>query len=267
MMASTPLGKHTEYVDTYSPDLLFPIARQTAGMWGKDIWTCYEVSWLNQDGLPQLGVLVLDVPADSSHIVESKSLKLYLNGFNQEKIADTELVDRVQQDLSRLLDCDQIKVSLLAAGKPTVQAFEGVLLDQLEVTASHYDIEASLLQNSADSQQGEVEEALVTHLFRSNCPVTNQPDWASVLIRYQGQAIDHASLLAYLVSYRKHQGFHEQCVETIYRDIWQQCQPQQLMVYARFLRRGGIDINPLRTSCMDFASDFLAADAWRQVRQ
>lgn len=271
-MAATPLGKHTEYVDTYSPELLFPIARRegreqlglTGEVIGKDLWTCYEVSWLNPNGLPQLGVLVLDVPANSSHIVESKSLKLYLNGFNQEQLSAADLIARVQNDLRQLLSCEHVQVYLLDADQPNVQPFDGIVIDGLDVSVSDYDIEPNLLRHD---DRGDVSETLVSHLFRSNCPVTNQPDWASVMVRYQGKGIDHASLLAYLVSYRKHQGFHEQCVETIYRDLWQHCQPNALLVYARFLRRGGIDINPLRASSLDDAQGYLAPAAWRQIRQ
>lgn len=272
-IVSTPLGQATDYVDTYSPELLHPIpraeARETLSLSnddfvGKDLWTCYEVSWLNNHGLPQIGVLTIDVPADSPNIVESKSLKLYLNGYNQEQTTSDDLAQRVQADLRKLLGHEEVRVHFLDKNQLIPQAFTGKVLDQLSVSTSHYDIEPSLLVHD---RRNFTAETVVTHLFRSNCPVTNQPDWASVMVRYQGKGIDHKGLLAYLVSYRKHQGFHEQCVENIYRDIWQQCQPEQLLIYARFLRRGGIDINPLRASTAEYAAGFLRADAWRQPRQ
>jgi len=259
------LGKASVYVDQYDPGLLFPIPRapkrQEIGIegaprfLGADFWTAYELSWLNLRGKPQLALAHITVPAQSSHIIESKSFKLYLNSFNNTRLASAdELRERLRQDLGaavwhggpvqagvgvRLVMPEQFDAQPL-------QELDGLNLDRLDVECSHYQPAPQLLR--ANTDEGPVTETLVSHLLKSNCLVTGQPDWGSVQIRYSGPAIDQAGLLQYLVSFRNHNEFHEQCVERIYMDLWTRCKPTQLTVYARYTRRGGLDINPWRTS-------------------
>ncbi|MEY2772226.1 MAG: NADPH-dependent 7-cyano-7-deazaguanine reductase QueF [Pseudomonadota bacterium] len=259
------LGKASVYVDQYDPGLLFPIPRapkrQEIGIegaprfLGADFWTAYELSWLNLRGKPQVALAHITVPAQSSHIIESKSFKLYLNSFNNTRLASAdELRERLRQDLGaavwhggpvqagvgvRLVMPEQFDAQPL-------QELDGLNLDRLDVECSHYQPAPQLLR--ANTDEGPVTETLVSHLLKSNCLVTGQPDWGSVQIRYSGPAIDQAGLLQYLVSFRNHNEFHEQCVERIYMDLWTRCKPTQLTVYARYTRRGGLDINPWRTS-------------------
>ncbi len=259
------LGKASVYVDQYDPGLLFPIPRapkrQEIGIegaprfLGADFWTAYELSWLNLRGKPQVALAHITVPAQSSHIIESKSFKLYLNSFNNTRLASAdELRERLRQDLGaavwhggpvqagvgvRLVMPEQFDAQPL-------QELDGLNLDRLDVECSHYQPAPQLLR--ANTEEGPVTETLVSHLLKSNCLVTGQPDWGSVQIRYSGPAIDQAGLLQYLVSFRNHNEFHEQCVERIYMDLWTRCKPTQLTVYARYTRRGGLDINPWRTS-------------------
>ncbi len=257
--ADSPLGKTSVYTDSYDPGLLFPMPRAekraelglsgTLPFFGMDIWNAYELSWLNQRGKPQVAIATLLVPADSPNMVESKSMKLYLNSLNQTRIDSQEaLVALLQGDLSAALGAE-IQIKLLASqdfGKQVVGEFEGLLLDRLDIAVDRYAPEPELLRAASD--QAPVEESLVSHLLRSNCPVTNQPDWASIQIRYSGPAIDQEGLLKYLIGFRQHQEFHEHCVERVFMDIQRQCQPSKLMVSARYTRRGGIDINPWRAN-------------------
>ena len=257
--ADSPLGKTSVYTDSYDPGLLFPMPRAekraelglsgTLPFFGMDIWNAYELSWLNQRGKPQVAIATLLVPADSPNMVESKSMKLYLNSLNQTRVDSQEaLVALLQGDLSAALGAE-IQIKLLASqdfGKQVVGEFEGLLLDRLDIAVDRYAPEPELLR--AASNQAPVEESLVSHLLRSNCPVTNQPDWASIQIRYSGPAIDQEGLLKYLIGFRQHQEFHEHCVERVFMDIQRQCQPSKLMVSARYTRRGGIDINPWRAN-------------------
>ncbi len=257
--ADSPLGKTSVYTDSYDPGLLFPMPRAekraelglsgTLPFFGMDIWNAYELSWLNQRGKPQVAIATLLVPADTPNMVESKSMKLYLNSLNQTRIDSQEaLVALLQGDLSAALGAE-IQIKLLASqdfGKQVVGEFEGLLLDRLDIAVDRYAPEPELLRAASD--QAPVEESLVSHLLRSNCPVTNQPDWASIQIRYSGPAIDQEGLLKYLIGFRQHQEFHEHCVERVFMDIQRQCQPSKLMVSARYTRRGGIDINPWRAN-------------------
>ena len=257
--ANSPLGKTSVYTDSYDPSLLFPMPRAekraelglsgTLPFFGMDIWNAYELSWLNQRGKPQVAIATLLVPADSPNMVESKSMKLYLNSLNQTRIDSQEdLVALLQSDLSAALGAE-IQIKLLASqdfGKQVIGEYEGLLLDRLDIAVDRYAPEPELLR--AASNQAPVEESLVSHLLRSNCLVTNQPDWASIQIRYSGPAIDQEGLLKYLIGFRQHQEFHEHCVERVFMDIQRQCQPSKLMVSARYTRRGGIDINPWRAN-------------------
>jgi 7-cyano-7-deazaguanine reductase len=255
----SPLGKSSAYQTQYAPELLFPIPRQqkrdeigiagTLPFFGVDIWNAYEISWLNMRGKPQVAIATVSVPADSSNIVESKSFKLYLNSFNQTRLSSTDaLLELLREDLSgavgapvhiRLTTPDQFEA--LKMGEP-----EGLLLDRLDIEVDQYTPMPELL--FANHDEAPVEETLVSHLLKSNCLVTGQPDWATVQIHYAGPQIDQESLLRYLIGFREHNEFHEQCVERIFMDVLRQCKPGKLSVYARYTRRGGLDINPWRAN-------------------
>ncbi len=255
----SPLGKNTIYADRYDPTLLFAIPRadkraeigvaEPLPFHGVDIWNAYELSWLDLRGKPAVALAEFRVPAASPNIIESKSFKLYLNGFAQERIADAAtLTDTLMHDLSTAAGAVvSVQLSEANAAALPVTDLDGHLLDAQDIAIDHYGPpEAGFLQ--ADVGATPVAETVVSHLLRSNCPVTGQPDWGSVQIAYRGAPIDHAGLLRYLVSFRDHNEFHEQCVERIFVDLLQRCAPLQLSVYARYTRRGGLDINPFRSS-------------------
>lgn len=256
---ASPLGKPAAYQTQYDPSLLFPIARQdkrqelgiggTLPFFGIDIWNAYEVSWLNLRGKPQIAVATATVPADSPSIVESKSFKLYLNSFNQTRLAGPDaLLELLRADLSSAFGAPvQLALTLPDAfSKLKMEELDGLLLDRLDIEVTEYAPDPSLLK--ANHDEAPVEEVLVSHLLKSNCLVTGQPDWGSVQIRYVGSAIDQEGLLKYLIGFREHNEFHEQCVERIFMDVLRQCKPQKLSVYARYTRRGGLDINPWRSN-------------------
>ena len=259
------LGKSSSYVDQYDAALLFPIARRskrdeigltgTLPFFGADLWTAYELSWLNPRGKPQLALARITVPAESTHIVESKSVKLYLNSFNNSVFSDAAAVQtRLREDLSAAIWQDGAVMSSIGVqlvlpqdfDKEPVHELDGLNLDRLDLECSHYQPAPELL--TAQSNEAPVTETLTSQLLKSNCLVTGQPDWGSVRISYTGPQIDQAGLLLYIVSFRNHNEFHEQCVERIFMDIWRACKPSKLEVYARYTRRGGVDINPWRTS-------------------
>ena len=256
---ASPLGKPAVYQAQYDPSLLFPIARQgkrdelgisgTLPFFGIDIWNAYELSWLNLRGKPQVAIATVTVPADSPNIIESKSFKLYLNSFNQTKLTNSDaLLDLLRADLSAGFGAP-VQIALTAADafvQVKMGELEGLLLDRLDIEVTHYTPDATLLQ--ADAQLPAVEETLVSHLLKSNCLVTGQPDWGSVQIHYVGAQINQEGLLKYLIGFREHNEFHEQCVERIFMDVLRQCKPQKLAVYARYTRRGGLDINPWRSN-------------------
>jgi 7-cyano-7-deazaguanine reductase len=257
--AASPLGKPATYRSEYDPSLLFPIARAekraelgiagTLPFFGVDIWNAYEVSWLNARGKPQVAIATFSVPADSPNIIESKSFKLYLNSFNQTRLASPEaLADVLRADLSQGFGAAvQVTLTLPEAfDQLQMGELSGLLLDRLDIEVLEYEPNPALLH--AQHEEAMVEETLVSHLLKSNCLVTGQPDWGSVQIRYVGAQIDQESLLRYLIGFRQHNEFHEQCVERIFMDILRQCRPQKLSVYARYTRRGGLDINPWRTN-------------------
>ena len=255
----SPLGKTSAYQTSYAPALLFPIARQhkrdelqltgTLPFFGVDIWNAYELSWLNLRGKPQVAIATISAPADSPNIIESKSFKLYLNSFNQTRLADRNaLLALLQQDLSNGFGAP-VHITLTEPdGFETVKMGEldGLLLDRLDIEVDQYLPSPALLRAASDGVP--VDETLVSHLLKSNCLVTGQPDWASVQIKYVGAQIDQEGLLKYLIGFREHNEFHEQCVERIFVDIMRQCAPQKLAVYARYTRRGGLDINPWRSN-------------------
>jgi 7-cyano-7-deazaguanine reductase len=257
--SSSPLGKPSTYLTQYEPSLLFPIARQgkrdeigisgTLPFFGMDIWNAYELSWLNMRGKPQVAIARFMVPADSPNIIESKSLKLYLNSFNQTKLGGTEaLLELLRADLSAGFGAPvQIVLNTPDTFDKTAMAeLTGMSLDRLDIEVDDYTPDA--LRLHANHDESPIEETLVSHLLKSNCLVTGQPDWASVQIQYIGAPINHEGLLRYLIGFREHHEFHEQCVERIFTDILRQCKPQKLAVYARYTRRGGLDINPWRSN-------------------
>ena len=280
------LGKPTAYIDQYQAELLYPISRSTkraelgltAGalpFMGADIWNAYELSWLNKKGKPQVAMARMVVPLDSPNIIESKSMKLYFNSFSQTAFDSAqEVLACIKRDMGEALirpleasgsvveadasmDATNLHSALALAlgveliapehfGRERIVDFEGLDLDRLDIECIDYQPRAELLQ--VTSGLPPVTESLCSNLLKSNCLVTGQPDWGSVQIRYTGDAIDQEGLLRYLVSFRDHNEFHEQCVERIFMDIWTRCHPSRLSVYARYTRRGGLDINPFRTS-------------------
>ena len=258
-LMDAPLGKSSDYPDSYDPALLFPVARDLNrrriglddGRWpwfGEDLWQGWEISWLRPDGVPAVAWAEMTVPAASPSIVESKSVKLYLNSLNQAVFSSAERVEEViAQDLSSASGAAvSVRLHSVDEGMRLVGRPEGfVLIDEetLENVSYHYQPEALALVSSEP-----VTERLCSHLLKSNCPVTGQPDWATLLVEYTGPAIDRASLLRYLVGFRQTRDFHEHCVETIFTDLMARCQPQSLTVRARYTRRGGLDINPVRST-------------------
>lgn len=251
------LGRAVEYPEHYAPDVLeaIPRAAQRAQLGlddelpfhGADLWTAWELSWLDTRGKPQVAVAQLEIPCDSPAIVESKSLKLYLNGFYQARFASSaEVQQRIATDLGdRLGAAVQVRLLPPSAWIAAVAQPPGASLDEQEVECHHYHPAPELLVCRGDDI---VQRCWHSHLLRSLCPVTGQPDWATLCIDWQGPDLDTAALLRYIVSFRQHQDFHEQCVERIFLDLWRGFSPQYLSVTARYLRRGGIDINPVRRS-------------------
>lgn len=257
--AASPLGKATEYQSHYAPELLYPIPRQlkrselgiadgALPFVGEDLWNAYELSWLNPKGKPVVAVGSFRVPADSPNLIESKSFKLYLNSFNQTAFDSVEAVTKtLANDLSHAAGKPISVVLEPLSARPTamIASPSGILLDDLDIACDCYQPAPELLS----TQAGEVvEETLFSHLLKSNCLVTGQPDWAMVVIRYRGRPIARDGLLRYIVSFRNHNEFHEQCVERIFTDIQKRCAPEALAVHARYTRRGGLDINPFRSS-------------------
>ena len=260
-----PLGKSSDYKDQYDPSLLFPIEREESwkvhgldrnevAFYGEDIWNGYEISWLNSRGKPIVCMAEFRLPATTRFLIESKSFKLYLNSFNQSRFDSADVVrETMVRDLSAAAG-GEVSVEFHPVDASYPQAPDALCIDDLDVELVSYSPDPSLLA----TVDGEVFDGwLVSHLLKSNCPVTGQPDWGSLYIRYRGPKIDEAGLLAYVVSLRQHQDFHEQCVERTYRDISLRCKPEELVVYARYVRRGGLDINPFRTSvCGEKAVNF-----------
>lgn len=274
--SSNPLGRKTNYPTTVDPSVLFSIARADARKLlsidanvlpfaGADIWNAWEFSWLDAHGKPCVAVAELRVPCDSPNLVESKSMKLYLGGYAMTRFDDAHdvrarIVDDVSAQVGVPIDAALVEPSNFK--RLAVADFAGESLDDQQIGIGDYrPPRAEHLRTRARARAAE--EALVTRLFRSRCPVTGQPDWASVQVRYRGRPIDRAGLLRYLVSFREHADFHEACVERIFTDIQAQCRPLALLVYARFLRRGGIDINPWRAT-PGFAATLANLRATRQ---
>ena len=259
MLQHSLLGKTTQYPNHYAPELLFPIARavkwqelgltaNTLPYQGVDIWNGYELSWLNNKGKPLVAIGQFVFPANSPNIIESKSFKLYLNSINHSVFATKQqLIEVLQKDLS-LAAAAPVRVSLSGLDEVTdagISKLTGRCIDDLDIDIEEYaQPNIQLLRCDPHKQ---VDETLYSHLLRSNCPVTGQPDWGSLAIDYAGNALDPASLLRYLISFRQHNDFHEQCVERIWLDLFNVLRPTKLCVYARYVRRGGLDINPYRS--------------------
>lgn len=258
------LGKSVAGSSHYDPGLLFPIprsqGRNAIGLsavlpfHGVDIWNAWELSWLDELGKPQVAVAEIRVPADSPNLIESKSLKLYLNSLNAMRYPDAHHVERLLRDDLGAAAGGAVEVRVMGLDRVSEAAIhdaEGTCIDDLPIAVEHYGPpEPAFLCTNPGTR---VSETLVSHLLKSNCPVTAQPDWASVVISYQGAAIERAGLLRYIVSYRNHDEFHEQCVERMFRDLLARCAPDQLSVSARYTRRGGLDINPWRGNAAQLA--------------
>ncbi len=251
-LEKSELGKKSIYADQYDPSLLFPIPRKEKRkeigiiaqlpFHGLDIWFGYELSWLNQKGKPEIAIAVFEFPCDSQCLIESKSFKLYLNSFNQTRFSSRDIVREVLiRDLSNA--CGSL-VHVEFADRLPQDEFRGICLDSLDIDVDIYQVTPSLLKCSGAI----VQESLFSRLLKSNCLVTGQPDWATLYIHYQGPRIDQVSLLKYIISYRQHLEFHEQCVERIFTDLLRECRCQKLTVFGKFTRRGGLDINPFRTN-------------------
>ena len=269
------LGKSSAYVDQYDASLLFPIPRAdkrreigiegSPNFLGADLWTAFELSWLNPRGKPQVAIAHVTVPCDSINIVESKSFKLYLNSFNNTKFADAAAVATCMKadlnaavwqkagaalgDIEKSPIQSSVGVKILLPemfDREPVHELDGLNLDRLDIECTRFTPAPDLL--SAEFDEAPVSEVFTSSLLKSNCLVTGQPDWGSLRISYEGPQIEQAGLLQYIISFRNHNEFHEQCVERIFTDIWTRCKPIKLSVYARYTRRGGLDINPFRTS-------------------
>ena len=259
------LGKPASYADHYDASLLFPISRLpkrvelglhgTVPFFGADLWTAFELSWLTPRGKPQVAIAHITVPCETPNIIESKSFKLYLNSYTNTPFDSVDEVrDRIRADVSEAVwrgapAPSSVGVRILMPDqfdREPIHELDGLSLDRLDIECTQYTPAPELLTAAFGEQP--VDEVLTSNLLKSNCLVTGQPDWGSVQIRYTGPQIDQGGLLRYLVSFRNHNEFHEQCAERIFMDIWKRCKPVKLAVYARYTRRGGLDINPFRTS-------------------
>lgn len=258
-LESSPLGQKSVYVETYNNSLLFPIPRQpkrdVIGIYqqslpfqGYDLWTAFELSWLNEKGKPVVAVADIIIPCNSPNIIESKSFKLYLNSFNNTHFSSPEIVKAtLLHDLSKVAGTE-IGVDIYFPGNfidTQIGCLEGFCLDDLDISCTEYRVNSALLRTTDEEVQN---SSVYSHLLKSNCPVTGQPDWGSIAITYSGPHIDNEALLQYLISFRNHNEFHEQCVERIFMDLMTYCRPRELTVYARYTRRGGLDINPIRST-------------------
>ena len=259
-LKSLKLGQKTEYASQYDRTLLQPVPRalNRDGLGitqnqpftiGADIWTAYEISWLNEKGLPQVAIADIYLDYQSQNLIESKSFKLYLNSFNQSKFTDFNAVQQtMQRDLSECAQGD-VKVRLNPVAvydSQKIDHLQGDCIDEQDIEITSYEFNADWLKDCVSDKI--VEEKLVSHLLKSNCLITNQPDWGTLHIHYVGKKIDHEKLLHYVVSFRQHNEFHEQCVERIFCDLMHYAKPEKLTVYARYTRRGGLDINPFRSN-------------------
>lgn len=258
-VTDSELGQKTVYESTYNPNKLFPISRDikrselgvtTASLpfFGYDFWNHYEVSWLNEKGKPVVALAELVFNCNSPNLIESKSMKLYFNSLNNSKFKDENVVtDIVKKDLEERV-VSHVAVNIIPLNhiqeQKLMNTFDGYCIDHLDIECSHYTVDSSLLK----TENKIVEERVYSDLLKSNCLVTGQPDWGSIVIEYEGKKINHESLLRYIVSFRNHTEFGEHCVERIFTDIMKQCAPYKLTVHGRYTRRGGIDINSIRST-------------------
>jgi len=269
--SGSPLGRDAPYPREYAPEVLYPIARSETRrllslgsrppFGGVDIWNAWELAWLDPDGRPRVATARIRVPASSEMIVESKSLKLYLNSFAFSRFSDAaELAGVMRRDLAHATRADvDVRIEGPEAERSSrIGTFPGVCIDAEPGRFTYGPVDASRLRTSGKDV---IEETLYSHLLRSNCPVTDQPDMGSVLVRYRGRPIHRGGLLEYIVSYREHNAFHESCVEQMFMDIRARCVPERLSVYARYTRRGGLDINPYRSDAESTVDDIRL---WRQ---
>ena len=264
-LENTDLGKKVQYDDQYNPEKLVAIPRSLQReemnigtqlpFFGFDIWNHYEVSWLNQKGKPIVALAEIIINCESPSIIESKSMKLYFNTFNNTQFKDINVVQQtIQNDLEeKILYPVEIRLHPLNELKKIALCnnFEGICIDELDVACDQYTVDTSLIKTGKEV----ISETLYSNLLKSNCLVTNQPDWASLQIKYTGKKIDQQNLLRYIVSFRNHNEFHEHCVERIFTDLLRAAQPEELTVYSRFTRRGGLDINPYRTTTSNIRLD------------
>ncbi len=259
MLENSQLGKQSNYIDQYDASILFPIPRQIKRdelnisqdykFNGVDIWTAFEVSWLNLKGKPLVRLFKFTIDSNSTNIIESKSFKLYLNSFNNTKFAsENDVIKQMKIDLEKSADgkilLESCRVDNFSSDYQ-IQQLVSTDLDEMDIDVDDYVVNDDYLK--AESNEI-VTETLTTNLLKSNCLVTGQPDWGSVIIQYKGEKINREGLLKYIISFRNHNEFHEQCVERIYIDIMKKIKPEKLLVYARYTRRGGLDINPLRAN-------------------
>ena len=270
-LKSLKLGQKTEYASQYDRTLLQPVPRalNRDGLGitqnqpftiGADIWTAYEISWLNEKGLPQVAIADIYLDYQSQNLIESKSFKLYLNSLNQSKFADFNAVQQtMQRDLSECAQGDvTVRLNPVAVyDSQKIDHLQGDCIDEQDIEITSYEFNADWLKDCVSDEI--VEEKLVSHLLKSNCLITNQPDWGTLHIHYVGKKIDHEKLLRYVVSFRQHNEFHEQCVERIFCDLMHYAKPEKLTVYARYTRRGGLDINPFRSNFEDLPKNLRLA--------
>lgn len=274
-LSKLTLGKTTQYVDTYSPDLLqavprslnrdnLSLAQGKLPFFGEDVWYGYELSWLNSKGKPVVAVAEFRVPCTSPNIVESKSFKLYLNSFNQTKFnSEADVLLALKKDLSATAQAD-VSVTLFPVDNCmplSIASSTHQCIDDIDITVSSYEFSTSYLINSQKAESDAKVRRISSHLLKSNCLITNQPDWATIYIEYCGKEISQEALLQYIVSFRQHNEFHEQCVERIFNDLNTACDVSSLTVNARYTRRGGLDINPFRST------EDIPAPAARTLRQ
>ncbi len=266
-MNDSLLGKKVSPPEHYDPGLLYTVARHfvRTPMHGFDLWRAYELSWLGPKGKPEVAILEMSYPRSTRSIIESKSFKLYINSLASKVFRSrVEVISLIKKDLGTVLDTGSISIKLYDADQPLPGQWEYLIkatcIDTLDVKIDKYKRDPDLLVARGKTK----EEILYTHLLKTVCPVTGQPDWASVIVHYRGPAIDHASLLKYIVSYREFRGFSETCCDLVYKDILERCKPSYLLVSLRYTRRGGIDINPVRATQQILPSDI---PAWRLNRQ
>lgn len=256
ILANSPIGKKSAQITTYTPSLLYPIPRkETRGLYnlanrlpfhGTDIWTAYELSWLNLNGKPQVAIAEFHFPCQSENMLEAKSIELYLNSFSQTRFkSSSEVQKTIEKDLGTCAGTSvDVKLIPLAEVNNKIEQFPGTCLDDLDVHIEKYEVEPSYLKTDKNS----IDETVYSDLLKSICPVLSHPDWGSLMIKYSGLQIDHKGLLKYLISYRNQKVFFEQCVERIFCDIIEQCKPNKLTVYGRYVRRGGVDANIFRSN-------------------